>query len=75
MVGHLFQPGQSEKSTGAIYGMNQAKDVLQNPGILGILLKFHQPDIDNRDTFRSFRQKLVKKIIHDWQPICSSEMQ
>ena len=55
--------------------MNQAKYVLQNPGILGILLKFHQFDIDNRDTFRSFRQKFVKKIIHGWQPIWSSERQ
>ena len=69
VVGNLFQPGQSEETTGALDGMDQAKDVLQNPGIVGVLLEFHQFDVDNRDAFRGFRQKLVKKIVHVWQSI------
>jgi hypothetical protein len=63
-----FQPRQTEKAAGALYGVNQAKDVIENPGVVRILLQPHQLIIDRIQAFVGFRQELPQQIIHETGP-------
>ena len=60
-----FQPRQTEKAAGALHGVNQAKDVIENPGVVRILLEPHQLIIDGIQALAGFRQKLPQQIIHE----------
>jgi hypothetical protein len=64
-MGQRFEAGQSEKAAGAFDGMNQAKDVIQNPGVVRLLLELHQLVIDGIQTLTGFRQELPQQIIHE----------
>ncbi len=60
-----FQPRQPQKAAGALDGVNQAKDVIENLGVVRILLEPYQLIIDGIQTFAGFRQKLPQQIIHE----------
>ena len=60
-----FQPRQTEKAAGALHGVNQAKDVIENPGVVRILLEPHQLIVDRIQAFVGFRQELPQQIVHE----------
>ncbi len=63
-----FQPRQSEKAAGALDGVNQAEDVIQNLGVVRILLEPHQLIIDGVQALVGFRQELPQQIVHQNTP-------
>ena len=70
-----FQPRQSEKAAGALDGVNQAEDVIQDLGVVRILLEPHQLIVDGVQALVRLRQKLPQQIIHQNIPSESSMSQ
>ena len=60
-----FEARQSQKAAGPLDGVNQAKDIVQNLGVVGVLLEPHQLIIDRIQAFAGFSQKLPQQIIHE----------
>src|ERR1700687_1225312 len=56
---------QTQKAAGALDGVNQAENVIQDPGVVGILLEPHQLIIDCIQAFAGFRQELPQQLIHE----------
>ena len=63
-VGERFEPGQVEKAAGALDGVDQAEDVVENLGVVGLLLKTHQLDVDDIDAFVRFGEKFTQQVVH-----------
>ena len=60
-----FQPRQAQKAAGALDGVDQAKDVIQNLGVVRILLEPHQLIVDGVQALAGLGQKLPQQIIHE----------
>ncbi len=60
-----FQPRQAEEAAGALDGVNQPKDVIQNLGVARILLELHQLIVDRIQAFAGFGQEFPQQIIHE----------
>src|ERR1700694_1393714 len=67
-MGQRFETRQSEKAAGALDGVNQAEDVIQNLGVVRILLEPYQLVIDGIQTLASLRQELPQQIVHQNAP-------
>ena len=63
-----FEPRQPEEAAGALDGVNQAKNVIQNLGVVRILLEPHQLIVDGIQALVGLRQKLPQQIIHENRP-------
>src|ERR1700761_7930416 len=63
-----LEPRQSQKTAGAFDGVNQPEDVVQNLGIVRLLLELHQLIVDGIQALAGLRQKLSQKIIHEIRP-------
>ncbi len=63
-MGQRFEARQSQKAAGTLDGVNQAEDVIQNLGVVRILLEPHQLVIDGIQALAGFRQELPQQIIH-----------
>jgi hypothetical protein len=48
--------------------VNQAEDVIENLGVVGILLEPHQLVIDGIQAFVGLGQELPQKIVHQSMP-------
>ena len=59
-----LEPRQAEKAAGALDGVNQAKDVIQDFRVVRILLEPHQLVVDGVETLVGLRQELAQQIIH-----------
>ena len=57
-VGDHFQPRQAEKAAGALYRVNQSKNIGQNFRFR-ILFEFHQFHVERGEAFRRFCQELA----------------
>ena len=53
-----FQPRQPEKAAGTLDGVNQTKDVIQNLGVVRILLEPNQLIVDGVQALARLRQEL-----------------
>ncbi len=53
-----FEARQSEKAAGPLDGVNQAKDVIQNLGVVRLLFEPHQLIVDRIQAFAGFGQEL-----------------
>src|SRR6476620_8622651 len=62
---HRFKPGQSEEAARALDGVNQAEDVIQDLGVIRLLLELHQLIVDGVQALAGLRQKLPQQIIHE----------
>ena len=67
-MGQRFEPGQSQEAAGALDGVNQPEDVIQNLGIGGVLLEPHQLIIDRIQAFVGLGEELPQKIVHQRMP-------
>ena len=53
-----FQPRQAEKAAGALDGVDQAKNVIQNLGVVRVLLEPNQLIVDRVQALAGLGQKL-----------------
>src|SRR5215472_601762 len=63
-MGERLQPGQAEKAARALDGVNQAEDVIEDLGVVRLLLEPHQLIVDGVEAFARLRQKLPQQIVH-----------
>ena len=63
-----FEPRQSEKTAGALDGVNQPKDVAENLGVVRLLLETHELDVDHVETLVGFDQELAEQVVHYNRP-------
>ncbi|EGY01893.1 hypothetical protein AZA_87600 [Nitrospirillum viridazoti Y2] len=68
-MGHRFQPRQAEEAARALDGVNQPEDVAQQAGVIRVLLKPHQLNVQDRDVFIGLGQKFAQQIIHGPRPV------
>ncbi|OIQ64713.1 hypothetical protein GALL_537360 [mine drainage metagenome] len=54
-VGQRFEARQAQETAGSLDGMNKAEDVIQDLGVVRILLEPHQLIIDGVQTFAGLR--------------------
>ena len=67
-VGKLLQAIQPEKAAGALDGVHEAEDVIEDLGVVRLLLEANQLIVDGVQAFARFRQKLTQQIIHENRP-------
>ena len=53
-----FKTRQAEEAAGALDGVNQPKDIIENLGVVRILLEPHQLIVDRIQALAGFRQEL-----------------
>ena len=59
-----FQPRQAEEPAGSLDGVDQAKDVAEDLGVVGILLETHELDVDHVETFVGLGHELPQQVVH-----------
>ena len=57
-MGQRFQPRQPEEAAGALDGVHQAEDVIQDLGVVRVLLETHQLIVDRVQALARLGQKL-----------------
>ena len=67
-MGQRFEARQAEEAAGALDGVNQPENVIQNLGVVRILLEPHQLIVDRIQALVGFRQELPQKIVHQNTP-------
>ena len=67
-MGERFQPRQAEEAAGALDGVDQAEDVIQNLRVVRVLLEPHQLIVDRIQALAGLGQELPQKIIHMSMP-------
>jgi len=60
-----FEAREAEKTAGALDGVNEAENVIENFRVIRILLEFHQLNVDEIETFVGLGEEFAKKIIHE----------
>ena len=63
-MGQRFQPRQAQEAAGALDGVDQAEDVIQNLRVARVLLEPHQLIVDRIQALVGLRQELPQKIVH-----------
>ena len=63
-MGQRFEPGQPQEAAGALDGVNQPEDVIQNLRVGRILLEPHQLIIDRVQALVGLGEELPQKIVH-----------
>ena len=64
-VGQRFKPRQPEEAASALDGVNQAEDVIEDLGVVRLLLEPHQLIVDGIQALAGLRQKFPQQIIHE----------
>ena len=64
-VGERFEPRQPEEAASALDGVDQAEDVIQDLGVVRLLLEPHQLIVDGVQALAGLRQKLPQQIVHE----------
>ncbi len=59
---------QPEKAAGALDGVHQAENVIENFGVVRILLEPDQLDVDEIETLVGLRQEFPQQIVHETRP-------
>jgi hypothetical protein len=57
-MGQRFKAGQAQETAGSLDGVNEAEDVVQDLGVVRILLEPHKLIVNGVQAFTGFRQKL-----------------
>jgi len=71
-VRQRFEPGQSEKPARALDGVDEAKDVAEDIGVIRLALEAHQLGVDPRETLAGLGQKLAQQVVHAQAPLSPS---
>src|SRR5436309_14671536 len=67
-MGKRLEPRQSEEPAGAFDGVDEAKDIVENLGVVGILLEADQLDIEQVEALVGLGQELAQQFIHGNAP-------
>ena len=71
-VRQRFQPRQAEEAAGALDGVDEAEDVVENLGVVRLLLETHELDVDHVEAFVRLGQELPQQVVHR-SSLCSGE--
>ena len=72
-MGERFQPRQAQEAAGALDGVDQAEDVIQNLRVARVLLEPHQLIVDRIQALVGLRQELPQQIVHMSMPSKKSD--
>ena len=56
--------GRSEEAAGALDGVDEAEDVVENLGVVGLLLETHELDVDHIEAFVRLGQEFPQQVVH-----------
>ena len=60
-----FQPRQAEETAGALDGVDEPEDVVEDLGVVRILLETHEFDVDHVETFVRLGHKFPQQVVHE----------
>ena len=63
-MGQRFQPRQPQEAAGALDGVDQAEDVIEDLRVARVLLEPHQLIVDRIQALAGLGQELPQKIVH-----------
>ena len=63
-MGQRLKPRQAEKAARALDGMNQTKNVAEDPAVIGLLLEANEFYIHAIETFIGLGQELTQQVVH-----------
>ena len=63
-MGQRFQPRQSQEAAGALDGVDQAEDVIQDLRVARVLLEPDQLIVDRIQALAGLRQELPQQVVH-----------
>ena len=66
-VRQRLEARQAEEAAGALDGVDEAEDVAENLGVVGLLLETHELDVDHVEALVGLDQEFPQQIVH-----CSS---
>ncbi|CEG09169.1 hypothetical protein BN961_02591 [Afipia felis] len=64
-MGQRFEARQAEKAARPLDGVNEPENIIQDLGVIRILLKTNQLIVDGIEALVRFRQELTQQIIHE----------
>ena len=64
-VRQRFEPRQAEEAAGPLDRVHQAEDVIEDLGVVRLLLEPHQLIVDGVQALAGLRQKLTQQVIHE----------
>jgi hypothetical protein len=65
-VGERFEPRQTEEAAGPLDGVNQAKDIVENLGVVRLVLEPNELDIHDVDAFVRLGQEVPQQLVHGY---------
>ena len=63
-----FEPRQPEKAAGALDGVDEAEDVVENLGVVGLLLETHELDVDHVEALVRLGEEFPQQVVHGNRP-------
>ena len=60
-----FQPRQSEEAAGALDGVHETEDVIEDLGVVGILLETHEFDVHDVEILVGLGHEFPQQIVHE----------
>ncbi len=63
-VRQRFEPRQAEEAAGALDGVDEAEDVVENLGVVRLLLEAHELDVDDVEAFVRLGQEFPQQVVH-----------
>src|SRR5262249_13657457 len=70
-VRQRLEARQAEETAGPLDGMDEAENVVEDLGVIRILLEMHELDGDRVQALAGFGQKFTQQVVHRWQPSAS----
>ncbi len=63
-MGQRLKTRQAEKTAGTFDGMDEAEHVAEYLGVVGLLLKTNELDVDHIEALVGFDQKFLEQFVH-----------
>lgn len=63
-VSEGLQPRQTKKAASAFDGVNETENIIEDLGVVGILLETHKLDVDHVETFVGLGDKFPQQVVH-----------
>ncbi len=60
-----FQTRQGEEAAGSLDGVDETEDVIEDLGVVGILLETHELDVDHVETFVGLGHEFPQQVVHE----------
>jgi hypothetical protein len=60
-----FEPRQIEEAAGPFDCVDEAKDIVEDLRVVGVLLKAHELDVDDVDALVRLSEEVPQQLVHD----------